>query len=214
MSRDLHELTTGELRDRLRQCLPARRPSPDDVRIGPFPEAVTARIRHAFPERPCAAAVLIPLVDREDEINVLLTYRSSDLEHHAGQISFPGGRLEPQDRDPESGALRETEEEIGLDRGFVEVIGRLPDHIIISGFQVTPVVAMVRPGFSLRPDPTEVAGTFEAPLRHLFDPRTYTPRRLRIGTEDLEVFDLPWQEHRIWGATAGMILTLRQWLEA
>ena len=152
MDRDLHELTTAELRQRLRERLPARAPVPNEVRIGPFPEAVTARIRHAFPPRPRAAAVLIPLVDRGDEINVLLTYRSSGLEHHAGQISFPGGRLEPQDPDAESGALRETEEEIGLAREFIEVIGRLPDHIIISGFQVTPVVAMVRPGFG-RPRP-------------------------------------------------------------
>lgn len=214
MSTDLHQLTTGELRERIRQRLPGRRPCPEDVRIGPFPEAVTARIRHAFPRSPRPAAVLIPLVDRGEEINVLLTYRAPDLVHHAGQISFPGGRLEPGDPDPESGALRETEEEIGLGREYVEIIGRLPDHIIISGFQVTPVVAMVRPGFSLRLDPTEVAGTFEAPLRHLFDPRTHSPRVLRIGDEDLEVFDLPWQEHRIWGATAGMLLTLRQWLEA
>ncbi len=208
MDRDLHELTTRELRERLRERLPARVPVPTDVRIGPFPEDVTARIRHAFPTSPCPAAVLIPLVDRGDEINVLLTYRASDLEHHAGQISFPGGRLEPGDLDAEAGALRETEEEIGLDREFIEIIGRLPDHIIISGFQVTPVVALVRPGFELRPDPTEVAGIFEAPLRHLFDPRTYFPRTLRIANEDLMVYDLPWQEHRIWGATAGMILTL------
>ena len=214
MDRNIHELTTCELRQRLRDRLPARAPLPADVRIGPFPEAVTARIRHAFPVSHCPAAVLVPLVDRGDEINLLLTYRSSDLEHHAGQISFPGGRLEPQDPDAESGALRETEEEIGLTREFIEVLGRLPDHIIISGFQVTPVVAMVRPGFSLRPDPTEVAAVLEAPLRHLFDPRTHAPRNLRIGNEDLMVYDLPWQEHRIWGATAGMILTLRQWLEA
>jgi 8-oxo-dGTP pyrophosphatase MutT (NUDIX family) len=213
MDRELHELTTRELRERLRERLPARVPVPADVRIGPFPEDVTARIRHAFPTSPCPAAVLIPLIDRGEEINVLLTYRASDLEHHAGQISFPGGRLEPGDLDAEAGALRETEEEIGLDREFIEIIGRLPDHIIISGFQVTPVVALVRPGFELRPDPTEVAGIFEAPLRHLFDPRTYFPRTLRIGNEDLMVYDLPWQEHRIWGATAGMILTLRQCLE-
>ena len=117
MDRDLHELTTSELRERLRERLPARPPAPTDVRIGPFPDEVTARIRHAFPESPCPAAVLIPLVDRGDEINVLLTYRATGLEHHAGQISFPGGRLEPLDSDAEAGALRETEEEIGLIAG-------------------------------------------------------------------------------------------------
>lgn len=211
--RDIHQLSTTELRERLRQRLYGNRLASGEMRIGPFPPGVTARIRHAFPLRPRPAAVLVPLVERGDELNVLLTYRSADLEHHAGQISFPGGRLEPDDPDPESAALRETEEEIGLGREFVEILGRLPDHIIISGFQVTPVVALVRPGFSLRLDPTEVAGTFEAPLRHLFDPGTHEPRRIRVAQEELMAYDLPWQEHRIWGATAGMLLTLRQLLE-
>jgi 8-oxo-dGTP pyrophosphatase MutT (NUDIX family) len=96
--------------------------------------------------------VLVPIVDRGDELTVLLTERAADLKHHPGQISFPGGRLEPVDPDPESAALRETEEEIGLGREHIEIIGRLPDHIIISGYQVTPVVALVRPGFTLRLD--------------------------------------------------------------
>lgn len=209
----LHRLAAPELLGLVRRRLSGRGREVAEVRIGPFPAAVTARIRHRFPADPKPAAVLIPLVDRGDELNVLLTYRAADLEHHAGQISFPGGRLEPDDPDPESGALREAEEEIGLERRFVEVLGRLPDHMVISGFQVTPVVGLVRPGFALRIDPTEVAGTFEAPLRHLFDPDTHTPRILRLGEEELQAYDLPWQGHRIWGATAGMLLTLRELLE-
>jgi 8-oxo-dGTP pyrophosphatase MutT (NUDIX family) len=212
-ARDLHRLATADLRDLLRRRLQGRVPSDAELRIGPFPPAVTARIRHAFPRANRPAAVLVPLVDRGDELTVLLTYRAADLEHHAGQISFPGGRLEPDDPDPESAALREAEEEIGLGREFVEVLGRLPDHIVITGFQVTPVVALVRPGFALRLDPTEVAGSFEAPLRHLLDPGTHAPRPFRIGDEEIVAYDLPWQGHRIWGATAGILLTLRQLLE-
>lgn len=208
-----HRLTGAELRDLLRHRLAQRGPQPEELRFGPFPPALSERLRHLMPASLRPAAVLIPLVERGEDLNVLLTYRSTDLEHHAGQISFPGGRLEPGDTDPESGALRETEEEIGLAREYVEILGRLPDHVIISGYRVTPVVGLVRPGFTLTLDPTEVAGTFEAPLRHLFDPRTHAPRHLRIGGEELTAWDLPWQEHQIWGATAGMLLTLRQLLE-
>lgn len=202
-------LAPGEF---VRRRLGLRRPDPAEVRIGPFPPAVTASIRHFFPLAPAPAAVLIPLVERAEGLSVLLTVRAADLKHHAGQVSFPGGRLEAGDPDPESGALRETEEEIGLRREHVEIVGRLPDHIIISGYQVTPVVALVRPGFILTLDPTEVAAAFEAPLGHLFDARNHVRVMRRIGDVEIETYDLPWQGHRIWGATAGMLLTLRQWL--
>lgn len=210
--RELHELPAELLRARVRERLTGRRDFPGDLRIGPFPPDVTARIRALFPPAPTPAAVLVPLVDRGDELTVLLTERAADLKHHPGQISFPGGRLEAIDPDPESAALRETQEEIGLGREYIEIIGRLPDHIIISGYQVTPVVALVRPGFTLRLDVTEVAGAFEAPLRHLFDPRTHVARMRRLGEEELVTYDLPWSGHNIWGATAGMLLTLRQFL--
>lgn len=209
----LHTLATAELRALVRHRFGAAAAGAGDVRIGPFPPSVSARIRPWFPVAPRPAAVLIPLVDRGDELNVLLTYRSADLEHHAGQISFPGGRLEPGDADPVSAALRETEEEIGLDRQFIDVVGCLPDHIVITGFQVTPVIGLVRQGFTLRIDPTEVAGTFEAPLRHLLDPGTHAPRSLQVGDEELVAYDLRWEGHNIWGATAGMLLTLKQMLE-
>ncbi|MBP6515278.1 MAG: CoA pyrophosphatase [Steroidobacteraceae bacterium] len=168
-----------------------------------------------FPPNPTPAAVLVPIVDRGDALSVLLTERSSGLKHHAGQVSFPGGRLEPHDEGPVEGALRETEEEIGLGREFVEVVGYLPDHMIISGYQVTPVVAMVREGFTLALDSSEVAGTFEVPLSHLFDPASRVTRRRRVAGSDIEydAGEVPWDGRLIWGATAGMLFTLHQLLD-
>jgi 8-oxo-dGTP pyrophosphatase MutT (NUDIX family) len=158
------------------------------------------------------AAVLVPIVDRVSELTVLLTLRADGLARHPGQVAFPGGRIEPADADAADAALREAEEEIGLPRGHVEIIGSLPDHAVITGFRVTPVVGLVRPDFELRLDPIEVAGTFEAPLRHLLDPSNHARRHRRIGDEDVETFELPWGSFNIWGATAGMLLTLRETL--
>ena len=156
------------------------------------------------------AAVLLPIVDRGDELGVLFTVRADSLAQHAGQIAFPGGRIETGDADATAAALRETEEEIGLRREFVEVIGRLPDHAVITGYRVTPVVGLVRAGFDLSLDPIEVAGTFEAPLRHLLDPATHARRTRQVGGVEFETIDLPWGRFNIWGATAGMVLTLRE----
>lgn len=209
---DLHGLPPRDLLDLIRRSLAAPGTAAQELRIGPFSSAIAARIRHAFPTALRAAAVLLPIVDRPEGPTVLLTYRAPDLKHHGGQISFPGGGLESCDDSPEACALRETEEEIGLGREFVEVTGRLPDHLIITGFQVTPVVGIVRPGFTLRLDTTEVVDTFEAPLCHLLDIRNHTRVLRRFGQEELEAFDLPRRDHNIWGATAGMLLTLRELL--
>ena len=209
---DLHRLPADALRRELRSRLAGCRYAEDDLRVGAVSRTSMQRLSRLLPREQTRAAVLIPLIDRGDELMVLLTHRASDLKHHPGQISFPGGRLEARDHDAIAAALRETEEEIGLKREFVEVIGCLPDHVVISGYRVTPVVGLVRPGFDLVLDPTEVSGTFEAPLRHLLDPATHARRMHRIGDEDHEVLDLPWGGHRIWGATAGMILTLRELL--
>ena len=209
---DLHRLPVEALRRELRNRLTGCQYADTDLRVGAVSRSAMERLRTLFPLQPIRAAVLIPLVDRGDELTVLLTHRASDLKHHAGQISFPGGRMEPGDDNAVAAALRETEEEIGLRREFVDVIGCLPDHVVVSGYRVTPVVGLVRPGFELVLDPTEVTGTFEAPLRHLLDPATHARRMHRIGDQDLEVLDLPWGGHTIWGATAGMILTLRELL--
>jgi 8-oxo-dGTP pyrophosphatase MutT (NUDIX family) len=205
-----HLLPTAALRGELRRRLAGMTRAGGVPRIGHYVGVDPRRLASMMPPATTRAAVLIPVVDRGDELTVLFTIRADDLKQHAGQISFPGGRLEPGDADATAAALRESEEEIGLRREFVEVLGRLPDHAVITGYQVTPVVGLVRAGFELVLDPTEVAGTFEAPLRHLLDPATNARRTRRIAEEEVETFELPWGSFNIWGATAGMLLTLRE----
>jgi 8-oxo-dGTP pyrophosphatase MutT (NUDIX family) len=175
---------------------------------------LTAKESQAFerfvPATLVPAAVLMPIVLREPSATVLFTQRATALKHHAGQISFPGGRLESSDASPIAAALREAQEEVGLDPAFVTVVGFLPDHIIGTGFRVTPVVAFVRPGFTLAPDAREVEETFEVPLDFLFDPANFRPR-MRQYVPDLpavQLNDIPVGERNIWGATAGMLMSL------
>jgi 8-oxo-dGTP pyrophosphatase MutT (NUDIX family) len=164
--------------------------------------------RVSLPRDPTPAAVLIPLVERRG-LSVLFTQRATQLRNHAGQISFPGGRIEPADGTPAVAALREAREEIGLDERFVSVTGYLPDHVVITGFRITPVVAFVQPGFELLLASDEVEDTFEVPLDYLFDPTNHRLQRHRTVTgEDVEFREIPFGERRIWGATAGMLLTL------
>jgi len=152
--------------------------------------------------------VLVPLVDRPEGLTVLLTQRASQLVNHAAQVSFPGGRVEESDSDVAHAALREAREEIGLDPSRVRVFGYLPDHLVISGFRVTPVLSLVTPPFSLEINTAEVAEAFEVPVSHIFDTRNHKARLRRVGDEDMLLFDLPWAGHNIWGATAGMLMTL------
>ncbi len=167
-------------------------------------------LRAYLPAAPIPAAVLVPVVEREDELTVLLTQRASQLKNHAGQISFPGGRIEPEDAGPSAAALREAQEEIGLEARFVSVVGFLADHILLSGFRVTPVVAFVRPGFELLLDAQEVSDTFEVPLSYVFEPANHRSQRRTFGASagEIRVWDIQYQGHNIWGATAGMLLNL------
>lgn len=160
------------------------------------------------------AAVLVPLVDQADGmIRVLFTLRTANLHAHAGQISFPGGRLESFDSGPEAAALRETEEEIGLDRRHIEVIGRLDTYLTRTGFRVTPVVGLVEPGFTLQPDPTEVAEVFEVPLAFLLEPDSLRRHSRELMGEQRQYYAFPYQQRYIWGATAGMLVNLREVLQ-
>ncbi|HYM36349.1 MAG TPA: CoA pyrophosphatase [Steroidobacteraceae bacterium] len=159
-------------------------------------------------ERARPAAVLVPLVDRPDGLTVLLTQRAVHLKNHAGQVSFPGGRLEEKDESPLAAALRETEEEIGLSREFVHVIGYLESHLIFTGFHVVPVVAFVRPGFTLQPDPKEVAEVFEVPLVQVLDAANHSTRTRDVAGGVLHIYNIEVGERVIWGATAGMIMSL------
>ncbi len=161
------------------------------------------------PDRLREAAVLVPLVDRTEGATVIFTQRTAHLTAHAGQISFPGGRRESSDRTPEDTALRETEEEIGLDRDHIEVLGRLDTYVTRTGFRVTPVVGLVRPPFRLCPDPTEVEEIFEVPLAFILDPAY--PQRLSRDFQGARRFfyAFPYEGRFIWGATAGMLVNLR-----
>lgn len=154
------------------------------------------------------AAVLVPLVEREDGYTVILTERSADLSNHAGQISFPGGRIEADDASPEHAALREAEEEIGLTGGFVDVIGSLDIYEIRTGFEVFPVVGLVQPGFDLTIDRGEVADVFEVPLSFVLDSGNHQRQSRTIYGRERHFYVLPYEERFIWGATAGMLINL------
>jgi 8-oxo-dGTP pyrophosphatase MutT (NUDIX family) len=156
------------------------------------------------------AAVLFPIVLRDGGQTVLLTQRTAHLRDHAGQISFPGGRVEAEDISPSHTALRETEEEIGLPRERIEILGFLPEYRTGTGFRVTPVVALVQPPFELQPDPFEVAEVFEVPLAFLLDPANHQQHSLHYRGALRNYFAMPYGDYFIWGATAGMIRSLSE----
>jgi len=154
------------------------------------------------------AAVLVPLVERDEGYTVLLTERSPDLSKHAGQISFPGGRIEAGDGSPQRAALREAEEEIGLTADFVDVIGDLDVYEVRTGFEVFPVVGLVRTGFDLTLDYGEVAAAFEVPLSFVLDPRNHHRQSRPVYGKLRHFYVLPFEDRYIWGATAGMLINL------
>lgn len=154
------------------------------------------------------ASVLVPIVLRADEPTVLLTVRTTHLKDHPGQISFPGGRAEPGDASPAHTALRETEEEIGIEPNTIEIAGYLPEYRTSTGFCVTPVVAFVTPPFALHLAPFEVAEVFEVPLAFLLDPANHQQHSLHHRGKLRHYHAMPYGNHFIWGATAGMILSL------
>ena len=166
------------------------------------------------------AAVLVPLVNRSQGLTVMFTRRTANLSNHAGQISFPGGRCDPDDADATAAALREAHEEVELDSRHVEVLGTLPEYLTGTGFRVSPVVALVHPPFSVFPAEAEVAEIFEVPLKYLMDPVNHQIRSLVWEGGERHFFAMPYPReqgegvHFIWGATAGMLRNLYRFLVA
>ena len=192
--------------ERLTGTLPSH--GAEHLRIAGVTPAYSHIFQALFPGKPKPAAVLIPIVERQPEATILLTVRAAGMRSHAGQIAFPGGRIEATDADPAAAALREAWEEIGLPPERSRVVGYLADHLVFTGFQVTPVVALVQPGFTLAIDSGEVAEAFEVPLSHVLDPLNHRSRTRRMREHDIEVHDIPFGERNIWGATAGILVAL------
>jgi 8-oxo-dGTP pyrophosphatase MutT (NUDIX family) len=159
-----------------------------------------------MPERRIDAAVLVPIIFRA-EPTILLTLRASTLSSHAGQVSFAGGRMEDGET-PEQAALREAAEEVGLDPSLPILLGVLPEHRTITGYHVTPVLALLTPPFSLTPDPAEVAEIFEYPLARLLQPGGAELHRRELRGRTREYWVWPHETHHIWGATAAMLRNL------
>jgi 8-oxo-dGTP pyrophosphatase MutT (NUDIX family) len=180
--------------------------------VDPAPDPGFLRYVHP-PERVVTpAAVLVPLINRPAGITVLFTQRTPHLHDHAGQVSFPGGRVDEGDADRIDTALREAEEETGLPRRQVHVLGMLPDYDIPSGFRVTPVVGWIEPPVAFAPDPFEVAEMFEVPLAHFLDPANHQRHSDEVNGRRRNYYAMPHAGRHIWGATAGMLHSLYRFL--
>ncbi|MGN8000437.1 CoA pyrophosphatase [Sphingomonas sp. 22176] len=154
-----------------------------------------------------AAAVLLAVTDR-DAPGVLLTRRNANMRRHAGQIAFPGGRIDPEDKDPVDAALREAEEEIALPRRLVEVVGTVEQYRTVTGYQVTPVIGVVPPDLTLVPSEAEVAEVFEVPLDFLLDDANHQKKSALYQGHERHYYEIMWNDYRIWGATAAMLVNL------
>ncbi|MGW8369875.1 MAG: NUDIX hydrolase [Gammaproteobacteria bacterium] len=198
------------MRDLIERKLKDTAPPDDPLSVVPFntPGDLPSILRLLGRKRMVPAAVLVPLVERPEGLAVLLTQRAKDLKHHPGQISFPGGRIEDTDSGPAAAAVREAHEEVGLEPRFVEVRGYLDSYLTITGYTVTPVVAFVRPGFSLVPDQVEVTEAFEVPLEFLMDPANHVRRMRTVFDRVVTIYEIRYRERNIWGATAGMLINM------
>ena len=209
--------TASEVRARATDVLVAPEATPEAARhslarrgdydLNPDMTRTLAESGHQRP-----AAVLVPIVDRGAQATVLLTQRTEHLPSPAGQIAFPGGKVEDHDDGAIGTALRETREEIGLEPGFVDIIGFLDDYQTATGFRVTPAVAIVTPGFTLSLDNTEVADVFEVPLGFLMDTTNHEMHAREWKGAERRYYAIPYGKRYIWGATAGILRNLYDWL--
>ena len=199
--------------DRLRERLAGSqlRGNPAEIDTGVF-ERLPAPVRDRFVTGLKPAAVLMPVIERRDALTVLLTRRSAALAHHPGQVSFPGGRMEAGDADLIDTALRETDEEVGIVASAIDVIGTLSPMPTVSGYAVTPVVGLVSEISPLRLDPREVAVAFEVPLPFLMSRANERWSERELDGHAVPVVEFRYAGERIWGATASMLLALRQTL--
>ncbi len=211
--------------DWVRRCLAARQPP--GRRVSPQSTAEVAKSSGSQDGRPhgdhdlnpdlyepcralTPAAVLVPIVEREGGLTLLFTRRSDHLHHHPGQISFPGGRLDPGDASPEAAALREAEEEVGLGSTDVRLLGRLDTYVTRTGFEVVPVVGLVQARFAVAADAFEVAEVFEVPLGFFLDPANCRTQARLFEGKERRFYVYTYQAHNIWGATAGMLVNLAE----
>ncbi len=207
-------------------------PRPGDISLGDFRRLVQARLPAELPEdaftalpmvsdfmlnarapdaellaRTRQAAVLVPIVARPSGLTVLLTLRASHLRAHSGQVAFPGGKIEPGEAAQET-ALREAEEEIGLERRFIEPLGWLDPYLTGTGYRIAPLVALVEPGFTLTISADEVADAFETPFAYLMNPDNHLLQEREWQGISRKFYAMPHEERYIWGATAGMLRNL------
>ncbi len=204
----LDQITTALLRERLAGT---RLPSdPTDVRMPPGSEKWPADMRKALSRSLQPAGVLIPLIERESGLSVLLTRRAAELKHHAGQISFPGGRMEPHDHDIQATALRETHEEVGIAPDKVTVIGYLEPMPTVTGYAVTAIIGVIECPDSLNIDHNEVELAFEVPLAFLLNKRNARAGEREFRGRKVAIVEFLYEQHRIWGATAYMLVELRE----
>lgn len=194
------------LADRIRHLFEITPPEDHDI-VG------DADIEQIYGGDIAPAAVLVPIIDAP-EPRLLLTVRHAGMRKHAGQIAFPGGRMDPEDDGLIATALREAEEEVGLPPARVDVIGPTGRYRTGTGYDITPIVSVIPDGLVLVPHEIEVAEIFEVPLRHLFDPANHVRRQEEWGTGYRQFYEIMWGDYRIWGATAGLIVSLSKRLEA
>ncbi len=204
----------GKVLQRLRQVLAGTSEATRPVARMELPLKLDHLITPAAVARLRAAAVLVPVIDHAAGATILLTRRAETLRNHKGQISFPGGGRDESDANLAAAALREAQEEVGLDPALVDLIGYLDDYPVLSGYRITPVVGIVRQAFTPVTDPGEVAETFELPLDQLLAENAFERKVLSRDGVNLPFMELNYAGHRIWGATAGMLWNLRQKLLA